>query len=259
MRTLTTQEIQFINTYLKNSGITYIDVRLELVDHIATALETQLNEDENLSFYDGFKSYMVVNKADLLSDYELKNHNNLYEITTRFSKNVVKPEVLFYSIITIILNYYFDFSMYVDKLKWVGVGLMGISYIVLYFPIERQIHKISLGGKMAGFIMLLFYLTIQAGNYGIILFSMFLILTYLDYKYIRKLSELKKHLANGLVALLILMPSMYLLHHFNFIKTAKAETYYQFFITVIWLVLIKTVYQLKKELYYTYKTVLRVN
>ena len=259
MRTLTPQEIQFINTYLKNSGITYIDVRLELVDHIATALETQLNEDENLSFYDGFKSYMVVNKADLLSDYELKNQNNLYEITTRFSKNVVKPEVLFYSIIAIILNYYFDFSMYVDKLKWVGVGLMGISYIVLYFPIERQIHKISLGGKMAGFITTLFYFTFYAKTMGFIIMPTFLFMVYIDRKYLQKTSKLKRNLVNGLMSTVIFITSFYTAIKFDFMRTVNTEIYYQFFVTVIWLVLIKTVYQLKKELYYTYKTVLRVN
>ena len=62
---LTKEYIQFIDNYLKNSEVVYYDIRMEMLDHVATAVEQKM-EAENLDFYDAFKSYMVVNKKEIL-------------------------------------------------------------------------------------------------------------------------------------------------------------------------------------------------
>lgn len=59
---LTADNIKFIDSYLTNSGIKYIDIRMEMTDHIATALEGM----DGL-FYDNFKKYMAANKSQFLS------------------------------------------------------------------------------------------------------------------------------------------------------------------------------------------------
>ena len=58
---LTSQNIKFIDNYLKNSEVIYYDIRMEMLDHVATAVEQKM-QTENLDFYDAFKSYMVVNQ-----------------------------------------------------------------------------------------------------------------------------------------------------------------------------------------------------
>ena len=62
---LTSENIKFIDNYLKNSEVIYYDIRMEMLDHVATAVEQKM-EVENLDFYDAFKSYMVVNKKEIL-------------------------------------------------------------------------------------------------------------------------------------------------------------------------------------------------
>lgn len=62
---LTKEQIQFIDRYLQKSEVFFIDTRMELTDHIATAVEEKM-QTENLDFYDAFKDYMVVNKKELL-------------------------------------------------------------------------------------------------------------------------------------------------------------------------------------------------
>ena len=64
---LTTENIKFIDNYLKNSEVIYYDIRMEMLDHVATAVEQKM-EAENLDFYDAFKNYMVVNKKEILKD-----------------------------------------------------------------------------------------------------------------------------------------------------------------------------------------------
>lgn len=66
---LTGEQIRFIDTYLKNSGIVYEDIRFEMTDHVATALEAMDGE-----FYEDFREYMVANKASILeADKRFKN------------------------------------------------------------------------------------------------------------------------------------------------------------------------------------------
>ena len=58
---LSSENIQFIDNYLKNSEVIYYDIRMEMLDHVATALEHKM-QAENLDFYDAFKSYMLSNR-----------------------------------------------------------------------------------------------------------------------------------------------------------------------------------------------------
>lgn len=71
MEKLTKDDIQFIDNYLIKSEVVYKDIRIEMIDHIATALEARM-QSENVSFYDAFKAYMIENKAMLLKE-NLKN------------------------------------------------------------------------------------------------------------------------------------------------------------------------------------------
>jgi hypothetical protein len=59
---LTITQLRFIDKYLKSSGVRYDDIRCELTDHVATALE---NMDGD--FKDNFNRYMINNKRELLA------------------------------------------------------------------------------------------------------------------------------------------------------------------------------------------------
>ncbi len=59
------ENIQSIDNYLKHEGFVYVDIRMEMVDHVANAVEEKM-EVENLNFYDAFKSYMISNKKEIM-------------------------------------------------------------------------------------------------------------------------------------------------------------------------------------------------
>ncbi|MNJ99349.1 hypothetical protein D3C87_171250 [compost metagenome] len=61
MSKLSGEEIQFIDNYLYNSGVRYIDIRCEMTDHVATALEAMEGD-----FGQNFSRYMISNKKELL-------------------------------------------------------------------------------------------------------------------------------------------------------------------------------------------------
>lgn len=64
---LTSSQIQFIDRYLQNSDVIFVDVRAEMTDHIASAIEAKIT-NENIDFDDAFKTYMIQNKKSLLAN-----------------------------------------------------------------------------------------------------------------------------------------------------------------------------------------------
>ena len=66
MKQLSKKEIGFIDNYLKNSGVEYLDIRIEMTDHVASAIENYLDQNSSSTFYDAFKLYMIKNKKSLL-------------------------------------------------------------------------------------------------------------------------------------------------------------------------------------------------
>ncbi len=64
MPKLTQQQVQFIYNYLENSGIQYLDARVEMTDHVASGLEAMEGD-----FYENFKTYMLEHKESLLAQY----------------------------------------------------------------------------------------------------------------------------------------------------------------------------------------------
>ncbi len=72
MKSLAAEDIQFIDTYLINSGVHFIDIRVEMIDHIATDIEDTL-QVKSVGFYEAFKNYMLLHKKALL-----KENQNMY-------------------------------------------------------------------------------------------------------------------------------------------------------------------------------------
>ena len=83
---LTQEEIQFIDTYLKNSGVEYIDTRAEVVDHVASEIENRFIENNTSDFYEEFKMYMIQHKKTLLKNI----HKYRWSLDKRILKKVLK-------------------------------------------------------------------------------------------------------------------------------------------------------------------------
>lgn len=104
MRTLTKENIRFIDNYLNNSDIVYNDVRLEMVDHIATAIENQINAGGDVSFYEAFKIHMANNKESMLNDYKtFKKTTDKKIIKTLFKKLLSLKGTMLLSMVTFTL------------------------------------------------------------------------------------------------------------------------------------------------------------
>lgn len=101
MKKLTTENIRFIENYLKNSDVKYLDVRLEMTDHVASEIEDEMNHGDKREFYDIFKSYMVKNKAELMKNMKKFRRQADKRVLKLVFKNSYQPKVLFFFLVLI--------------------------------------------------------------------------------------------------------------------------------------------------------------
>lgn len=132
MQNLTQENIKFIDNYLQKSEVFFVDVRAELTDHIASAVEEKM-EVENIDFYDAFKDFMVHNKKEIL-----KPKNYFLPSILSFGKTLYKPYNLVIGLLTITSLYFLSgISEQQNILKTIHFSLF---YGILSFVILQAIY-----------------------------------------------------------------------------------------------------------------------
>lgn len=137
MPKLTENQIQFIDTYLSNSGVEYLDIRYEMTDHVATAIE-----DMDGEFMEDFKNYMIKNKQQLLSD----NRNFKRLAAVHAAKELGKTLCGFWVIPTLLI------LVYVTHYFFAGIAMSDVvCYLRLMFlaPYLTGLAKVSGTGKFS--------------------------------------------------------------------------------------------------------------
>lgn len=137
--TLTKDDIQFIDNYL-SAKIEHIDIRMEMVDHVAESIEAEMNKGDDRDFYYIFKDYMVKNKAKLLNN----NKKFLKTATKKLSKAILKlfvsPLHVFLTILISYLCYYcfqnIDYS-YSKNIAFVTTLVLIITPAIVYGSILK--------------------------------------------------------------------------------------------------------------------------
>lgn len=145
MEKLNKENIEFINTYLENSDIIYADIRMEMVDHVASKIEAKIEAGDTRSFYNIFKDYMVENKASLL----LNNRQFLKDTDKAISKQILKllisPKiVVLFIFLLLLLNYVLPG---IDKI-WLSnlvlsVPFLSITPLIVLYGVLRYVYKVS--------------------------------------------------------------------------------------------------------------------
>lgn len=158
MNTLTKENIEFIDNYLDNSGVIYNDVRLEMVDHIATDIESQMSSGDRRSFYAIFKDYMVENKETILNNHKMFiKATDKRVIKTLFKQLFSIKGWLFFIIIGLTLYFGLNqleaqsFNDLVSNVQ--GSLLLGFVTIAVVVGIRRRIRYSALDRLWFIFIM----------------------------------------------------------------------------------------------------------
>jgi len=134
MRKLGQEELEFIDNYLKNSGVEYIDVRLEMLDHVASAVEAKMDIEET-EFYEAFKAYMVMNKKELLKSSTKYSWSIDKKLLVLVGKNLISFPVLISLVLLGVITYFSE----VNKIYWL-YSVLVVSPI-LYICVPAIIYR----------------------------------------------------------------------------------------------------------------------
>jgi len=161
MKKLTLEDIQFIDTYLSNSDIHYEDVRVEMIDHIASHIEKRMDNGDARDFYYIFKEYMVENKSILLKEGSKPFNWNIFKgVSKQFLGNLYSWQVILGSIFSFwIFKYIYSFF----HIESITASFFPTFLMILVMIIPLIVFR----GKKFSFI----------GNFGVLV-SLFFALNY---------------------------------------------------------------------------------
>jgi hypothetical protein len=176
-------QLQYIDDYLKRSGVIYWDVRTELLDHIATAIEVEMTQQEitfeealetvSISFGNTTRKGYVLNKDNtkwipvgVFSDgegFKKLQRSKQRQIGKKYTKAYFKQlgqlffSVRFYIEFLLMILLIYTVSLYSEK--WVvGAGLIYLfaPFLWIMYPsIKGEIPKKSLHINVSMFGLLL--------------------------------------------------------------------------------------------------------
>ena len=140
---LSLENTKFIDQYLKKSEIVFDDLRLELVDHVATSVSFKM-EEEQVDFYDAFKNYMVENKKTLLKA-GMANHTFNFKIAfLKFFQFLRLKEVVVFSVLVLFIainNFKELLTQNVENIQ-IGIGTaifyFTLIWVILFYGIFKK-------------------------------------------------------------------------------------------------------------------------
>ncbi|MFN3967372.1 hypothetical protein [Flavobacterium sp.] len=156
---LSKEEIKFIDTYIESSDVVYSDIRQEMVDHIATAIEEKMQLEQE-DFYQAFKSYMLTHKKDILKNNK-KRWSFSWEAFRQFLLFLAKPYMLFFGVLlffffkNVNVNRYFSEDFTLKNLFFVlflTALLFQSGYINLY--LKKRFYTVE---KTSVILALIYY------------------------------------------------------------------------------------------------------
>ena len=250
------EELQFIDTYLKNSDVIYTDVRMELTDHVASAIEAELEESPNETFYGVFKRYMVYNKKSLLKNHEEQKKKISRKIILRFGKGFLAKEVLLLMVLAVLSPRFLELNFSEDTLMGINLGI-GIVILLFYFFKFHKVKKTSIGGSLISIVYIPMYVVYYFRTPSI--FLIVVVSMILFYKYEKQIMDKKEKVIEktGLewfslivffAGILCFIPLFIFSEWLKQFVTNIMMTIYFFFQLIMWYVLLKTLLAYKKEL-----------
>jgi len=130
---LNKKQIKQIDDFLEIRKIKYLDIRVELLDHLATDFE----ENSNDSFLEDY----LISKGDFVSDFAKKQQKTIHwtyqkQLWIEFVKFFYKPKLLILLFGLIGLGYLF---LYFFNLKEFGFVCYFVLLILVFYPLLYQI------------------------------------------------------------------------------------------------------------------------
>ncbi|MGL2965378.1 hypothetical protein [Flavobacterium sp. XGLA_31] len=150
---LSQEEIKFIDTYLVNNDVVYVDIRQEMLDHIASAVEQRMTTF-NLTFYDAFKSYMAIHKREIMKNNK-RRWSFSWPVLKQFLLFLIRPymvvlaALLGFFFVSVDANQFFSPHFTFNHLIFVSImtlSLFQLGYFYIY--LKKRFYTIEKTGMI---------------------------------------------------------------------------------------------------------------
>lgn len=171
---LTKEQIQRIDSFLERLGCEYIDIRYEMVDHIASDIENKVDDFdaffEKKEMRGKFLGYMMHQKKELEDTYIQQSKRqlflNLWKITKQVSKSIFNLKIL----ASILFSFIVFQQLIKYNIKYTVIFTAKISVIIGSFSTFfiwqqiKRIGKVRIVYSYYSIIAFLMYLAIYIPN-----------------------------------------------------------------------------------------------
>lgn len=142
---LTKNHIEIIDNHLKSAGIKYWDLRVEMIDHIATDIEQNAESDDfNIELKTFLEHLGWVGNLSYLNTKGWKDTNNFYR--KRYFKQIFgflkQPKILLLLVCFAVTNILFAQNLPFKIFKQMQIGFFTLPLIpIIYFLIKNALKK----------------------------------------------------------------------------------------------------------------------
>lgn len=143
---LTKENIQSLHEWTKIQGLEYYDVQLEIVDHLATSIETQMSKDPNQSLQDVFDQEILFWSKDKITKLiKEKSHHLYWSWTRKIGRLTLEyfrlPKIIIWIALSTVIYYsillYGDFEA--TSASFYNIHLW--SFLIYSFLCSEKIHR----------------------------------------------------------------------------------------------------------------------
>ncbi|PZR21282.1 MAG: hypothetical protein DI539_08460 [Flavobacterium psychrophilum] len=121
---LTSEQIQFIDDRLYNLGVKYIDIRYEMVDHIASEIETMDGD-----FGENWTEYFITHHNDILKQNRRAKWTATIRALKLYFKTMAMPMVLLSAVLMGTVAYYASFFVENEDVNMYGLYVIVVMVI----------------------------------------------------------------------------------------------------------------------------------
>ena len=151
-RTVSPEELQFIFNFCKKKDIYYVDLRMELVDHLASRVEDIWEKDPQLSFKEAFhkvyKSFGIFGMLTLVEEHSKIVTKKYWTHTKREFKHWLRPPHIFATVLFMVLCYLSLKALPVlNTIIWGVIYVSALSTFIYMFVKAKRLSKRMSGEK----------------------------------------------------------------------------------------------------------------
>jgi len=174
---LTAEELKYIDAFCKKKDIVYVDLRIELVDHLAELVLAYQEKHPNSSFRDAFhgvyKSFGIFGFMDIATQHQKQMEKRYWREIWKYTKTWITPPRVFLTLSAGTGIYFLADAVEISRvpLFFIGLALFVLSIVITtnQFLTNKKILEgeqsiLMAGAKSGGFSIfgyLLLYLPMQ--------------------------------------------------------------------------------------------------